>query len=391
MLSLKNRWKKTRLPEVLITLAVLSAFVNAIATAVLAIGVTVYLFCNEDRRDRLLSVPHARWLLPFAALALTIPALWGNWIGVLVGFLVVCFLCLILYLTTHMTPALQRRLLALVCLLSVPAALIAFVQRYALGVERVSSLFWNPNYYAAALEFVLLIAANQLLNRKGRWERVYLLSLLVVNLVALDATGCRSAWLALLIGMVALLALNRKPLQSVLVLMGGAAALYLSTVVPDLLPRMAHLGPAADVRVDIWRQALSYIHDNPLFGAGAMAYYDLSAGAYPHAHNLYLDMMLNYGLVGCLMLAGFLLPLFRGALRGLVSTRTAGSPYALLFAATAALLTHGLTDVTILWPQTALLFSLLLSCSAFQHMPVVMLPPLPLPDAAKQTAYRLPH
>ncbi len=391
MLSSKNRWKTPKLPEVLITLAVLSAFVNAVATAALAIGLTVYLFCNEERRAQLLSVPHARWLLPFAALALTIPALWGNWVGVLVGFLVVCFLCLILYLTAHMTPALQRRLLDLVCLLSIPAALIAFVQRYALGIERVSSLFWNPNYYAAALEFVLLIAANQLLSRKGRLERVYSLSLLLVNLVALDATGCRSAWVALLIGMVALLALNRKPLQAVLVLLGGAGAIYLSTMIPELLPRMTHLGPAADVRVDIWRQALSYIRENPLFGTGTMAYFNLSAGAYPHAHNLYLDMLLNYGLVGCLMLAGFLLPLLRGALRGLVSTRTDGSPYALLFAATAALLTHGLTDVTILWPQTAVLFSLLLSCSAFQHMPVVMLPPLPLPTAAKQPAYRVPH
>ena len=384
-LELEKHGRRVLRPELIITLAVLSAFANAALTAFLAVMLTAWLLLDPERRAKLAADPSARSLLPFAGLTLIVPVLYGNWLGLGVGALVLCFLCLLMYLSRHMTPELQGRLLPLVCWLSLPIAALACMQRFALGDERAASVFYNPNYYAAVLELVVLIALNQFLARRARREKALYLGLALLNVAALFITDCRTAWLALFVGALVLLGLNRKfGLMAALILIGVTVA-NLSFFLPQLFPRMDHLATDVDHRSDIWSMALHALRLNPLFGTGAFSFYHITAGQYYHAHNLLLDTLLNYGIIGCALLVAFFLPHYRRAWLGLVHTRESGNPYGLLFAATAAILVHGLTDLTILWPQTAVLFSLLVSCSAFVRDPYA------LPETETTVALKLHH
>ena len=69
-------------------------------------------------------------------------------------------------------------------------------------------------------------------------------------------------------------------------------------------------------RIDIWKKSLNYISDKPLFGIGAGAFpllYEAKKNLWGrHAHNLFLDLSLNYGLIVSIsLLFGYLFLIFR--------------------------------------------------------------------------------
>lgn len=88
-----------------------------------------------------------------------------------------------------------------------------------------------------------------------------------------------------------------------------------------------------------------------------------------HAHNLLLDLLVNFGVVG----AGLLLAYLAVNLAGIVRMYFSGaerSKSALALSVLATVLVHGLVDATVCWPQTAILVVAVISYSrAYSDMP----------------------
>jgi O-antigen ligase len=123
-------------------------------------------------------------------------------------------------------------------------------------------------------------------------------------------------------------------------------------------------------RVWVWRDTLSMIRANPLFGVGLGAYgtafsmYTRSDGSIkvPQAHNDYLQVVADCGIPGGLIALWFLVVTFRGILRGIRSQDRLMAGLALGAGGSIfAILVHSIFDFNLQLPGTALLF--LVACA----------------------------
>lgn len=118
----------------------------------------------------------------------------------------------------------------------------------------------------------------------------------------------------------------------------------------------------------VWRDSLSMIRANPILGVGLGAYetafsmYTQSDGSLrvPQAHNDYLQILADCGIIGGALAAWFLILLFRDIFRGVRSRDPLYSALALGGGAGIfGILVHSLFDFNLQLPSNALLFLLL--------------------------------
>jgi putative inorganic carbon (HCO3(-)) transporter len=255
----------------------------------------------------------------------------------------------------------------------------ALTRRYFPLLARPS----NVNNVAGALEAAVPPALALIAAGVRPWRVVGALALapLLVMLLLLQSRG---AWLAVLMGLVVYATLYRRwvlPLVPVALLAG----LWLNNAFGDPLPTQAIGGEARSVvtlgdRTAIWSEAVRLLAGSPVVGIGVNGFAAQGApvvgsgtGVYElrgsHAHNLFLQVALDTGLVG---LAAFLLMLgtavaagwrvYRGAGEGTTERALAIG----LLAAFAVIATHGLFDMVFwglkggvfLWAMMALALAL---------------------------------
>lgn len=340
----------------------LSLYTAAAACAVLA-AVTMM---DYQRRRKALSSPYARLLLGFLLVPFFVSAMYNNLLGLLASFGLYAVVLCGLYVRSVMTRRLFARMLDLCCQCSVGCFVVALVQKLAaLPVSpeyRPVSTFTNANYYGAVVEMVLLVCLYRAVT--NRPARKWYFAAALVNLGGLYLTGSMSSAVASCVGILVFLTLQHRRRLAVLVLAGAAAGLVLVTCFPVLFPRVESVDVAWDQRLSIWQTALQAIREHPLFGQGAAAYH-MVAVRYQgyltyHSHNLLIDIVLNFGLAG-LLVFGFYIWQQARLLRLRFCNRIGRPSNVLTVAVLSAVLVHGVTDVTVFWPQTGMLFLLLLS------------------------------
>ncbi len=216
---------------------------------------------------------------------------------------------------------------------------------------RVNSTFFNANYYAMMCEFFVLIALAKLISSP---HKVSYILIILCNVAGLYLTGCRTAWVALAAAIPFLFYfLGRKRLAlytfCIELMLGGLIILE-----PDLMPRLENSDSSMETRIAIWQTAWQQFKHSPLLGEGPLTYLHRYAqyGGVPtqHAHNVFLDTLINFGLVGLVPLAIFLI----GRLKEVFKTMDFRKGLAISM--TMAVVAHGLMDVTIFWIQTSFLY-----------------------------------
>ncbi len=309
-----------------------------------------------------------------------IAVLYGNYFGALVALLLFLIFALVFYLRSGMTRQLFHRLLDLACCGSLICFVVAVIQKAVHfssnpGYRPVST-FLNANYYGMILEFIVLIALYRLSQKTGR--RKFYAAVILVNLLGLYLTASMSSFLALACACLVFLLLKGKMKTSFLLMGAAAAALLLATVFPEVFPRIDMIDHTTGQRLDIWSTALKGLEEHPILGQGPMTYLhicDRLGGYYTfHSHNLYLDTLLNYGVIGSLVIFFCAISQMRIIISRL-KRNICTSMNLLILAALTAVLVHGLTDVTIFSPQTGLLFLLLctsMGIQAREKRPVVL-------------------
>jgi O-antigen ligase len=234
----------------------------------------------------------------------------------------------------------------------------------------------NRNHFAGFAEMVIPIALVPLVLGKVRREMLFLVSLFAaVPIVALLLSASRGGIVSFVVEMVILfLLLLIRRVRSKYVIVGGmvvlSAVMAVSWIgVHQVLERFAgirHLevsaGKRAAMRRDSWRVFL----DRPLIGTGLgtleMIYppYDslYDGRVVNHAHNDYLEGLVETGLLGGLCCLWFLGVLFLNALRGMATLEGSfGSALNLSgLVACSGILVHSLVDFNLHIPANALLF-----------------------------------
>lgn len=277
------------------------------------------------------------------------------------------------FFTNVMTKKCTLAAMKLSAWMSVPVFAVALVQTLTHNwttpdrAGRVPSVFSNENYYGTVLEFLILIVVFLFLREKSKKKKIAYAALFVLNAAGLYFSGCRTAVVCVGAGLLIFLTLYRGKYFPIYagVLLLCAATLYF--IYPSIYVRTYDFGHDLDYRFGIWKTALEEFSHHVFYGGGFYSYNSVwmhyNNGAYfsIHAHNLYLDTLLNFGVVGFLSLFGFfgftLTDLFRNQVKNHYKVELA-----LCAGILVTVLLHGLTDVTLIWTQTASLPALILLC-----------------------------
>ena len=228
----------------------------------------------------------------------------------------------------------------------------------------------HDNAAAAALAVTIPLAlpalVGPLVRRAGLLRALTALAL-IAALAALGLSGSRGAWIGLLLGLLVAAAwlgwgqqLSQAPWRRLVVglVTLSCGLLLLATLSPGgsifeaaaRLPRLL-FGESAPSRLDLWRRLLPLARDYLFTGSGygslSMAYSSyvllIHVPYFQHAHNLYLQVLLEQGLPGLLAFGALAWFSFRAVARP-APEPSARVTQAAALAALTALLVHGLLD-----------------------------------------------
>lgn len=216
---------------------------------------------------------------------------------------------------------------------------------------RVNSVFFNANYYAMMCEFFVVIALGKFITSENKG--IYLF-IIFCNLFGLYLTGCRTAWPALAAAIPVLFYMADKKKTALGILLIEVLLGLFILIEPDLLPRLESSDSSMDVRIGIWQTAIQQFKTSPLIGHGPLTYLQVypqfDGIATQHAHNIFLDALINFGFIGVLPLLIFIIGRLKDAFK-ITDIRKA-----LILSLSVVVVIHGLLDATIFWSQTSFIY-----------------------------------
>jgi O-antigen ligase len=260
----------------------------------------------------------------------------------------VCILFFLLFATYVHTPERRQQAVTTIVLLSVIVALIGIGQTYGKVIWPRADYgpFVNRNHFAGFLEMAAGLIGARLVSQTLRRERLVLyVCYLIIVCSGLILSASRGGYLSLaaVILFLALVSLTMRSSKSETVVSGRglqlrlAAALILLVVMSfgamfltssdELLQRFGNvqadmqMGELADERYsrrELWQTTMQMVKDHPLLGVGLGAYqfaytrYDQGSGIsrVEQAHNDYLQILADTGVLGVLVVLAFLALLF---------------------------------------------------------------------------------
>lgn len=171
---------------------------------------------------------------------------------------------------------------------------------------RVSSTFSNPNIAAQYLVMVLPLVAYYVMKSPATFRKTLCRFALVTMVGCTAFTFCRSAYLALLFVGLIMIVTNLDHIVNI-ILSVLAALLLIPDAVWNRLMSIGSMDYATRERLNVWNICMELISRRPLIGYGSGLQYTWSVMLAngikaPHAHNLILQVLVEGGIIGLLLL-----------------------------------------------------------------------------------------
>lgn len=303
--------------------------------------------------------PHSAWFYTFAALAVAVGAIYSHWQGIVVFELLILLFLLGFCSQNIMTEKLRCDMFKVISFGSIAVAAVAYIQKILCFTIRSTSFFYNANYYAYVCE-ILIVALIYAVYRYGK-KPLFLIAI-VSNFCGILASGCRTAWLATFFGILVLMICLKK-YRHILILLGVGVLIGVGIYfLPQFIfPRYINFYSDKSLRMLIWKTTIGYIKQHPLFGQGMFTYFLISSGRAhdTHAHNLFLDLILNFGIIGTVFFTTFFVLIVQDLVKGLRKN----AQFAIALGVIAASFVHGFTDVPFIGMQSGAMFMFMFSLS----------------------------
>ncbi len=186
----------------------------------------------------------------------------------------------------------------------------------------LSVLGFHANQFAVVLNFSIAVFLFILAESPGKQMRIFLPIGLAIFLTALALTFSRGGYLGLGVTLIAYFALSRRfwPIFMGLLAIGLAMPFLPDAMIDRVTLGVTHgsYNQLSSGRLEtIWEPILPEVMESPLLGHG-LFYYGRSAVVVSgkalgvlQAHNAYLDLLLDVGIVGLSMIVGFFVTLYR--------------------------------------------------------------------------------
>jgi len=229
---------------------------------------------------------------------------------------------------------------------------------------RAYSFFWWPNafgYFCSTVTIMLLVLAV------AGYRRTLCLLFAVSGIIGLILSGSRGAIVGLAISCLVLALVESKMAERFLLVAIPASLVALALLSTDIavFERPEESTSTIDSRMVVWGGALLAFSQNPAIGVGStnltFTMADFADKELSHAHDVYLQMLAENGVIG--------FTLFFGPLAYLLWRSWNGKRDRVLLASSLALLVflgHGLTDNVLMPdnPQCLLLFFCVIGLAA---------------------------
>lgn len=317
--------KEFNLDEKMILLATLFLFLPYQIASIGIACILVQALCRHKLVDALKQQTGAFFFYSFVGLEFVVTILHANWNGFGNVWLFVLIGLYGAYYRKSVTKNCFEKMCDLIVVLSVLAAIYGLYQFNQISIangrtflefhifnsptRRITSTFMNANIYAMIIDFVCVICMYRFVKNENILYRIFYFIVALFNFFVLYLTGSRTALLPfVVIFPIFLYCIRWKKLfiTSIVLELCVCGLVFLK---PNLIPRISDMSTFAS-RIKIWKTALLCISMYPFFGWGPQTYkqfYPLVHGhKAPHAHNIYIDSILSYGIVGTLILLAYI-------------------------------------------------------------------------------------
>ncbi len=219
---------------------------------------------------------------------------------------------------------------------------------------RVYSTLENPNVLGEYLILIIPVALAMIWSCKGVLSRLYYLGVLGAASLCLLFTQSRGCWIGIIVGLGVYVFIVNKKFISFLF----AGALASPFVMPQsIIDRFTSIGDTTDTstsyRVFIWFGVLNMLKDFWLYGIGIgegafgriYQFYAYSNVYAPHSHNIYLQLIVELGIVGITVMFFIMLLFWRRMISSFAKQKVVETVFATgVLAGTVAFMCQGAFD-----------------------------------------------
>lgn len=371
--------KKLSFEEKLVFITSISLMLPYYVGATVLILNFIYIVKSQKLDSLIVNSEENKWLMGFILYSFVVSIIFQNYLGLLATFGILVFFVFFIYNTRYLSQKLVESILTTMILISsvwflntiFKAAFVFFLSGEGIdgflkfiSFNRADSVFFNPNYYGMVGDFMFLIGLKRYIDNHDKRIKFLYGAYLVIAAMAVYLSGSRGAQIALIFGALAL-SINLKDYKTTnLLILGITVGLGLVIVTGNMAnTRLATVTQDYGLRRSIWGSSIRFINKHMLIGAGPLgiqAVYDLiRSREVIHSHNVLLDFLVNYGLIGMVLIYPF-----AQAIIDRINKIKNSEQFGLIFALTVTILIHGIVDVTIFWHQTAFIYFLLVFSAA---------------------------
>ena len=365
---------------------ILSIFLPFYLFVIIFISYLFWLVYTGEMKGILKRLSQHPILLFFIAYSTAISLLAQNVMGVVSSVAMFLFAIFFYYYQAQLTPKFFRLTIEGVLASSVLAAVFAALEHFQIVKKfdytflsprmqvwhqnRAEVAFFNPNYYGIICCFCIMIGFYLISTTKLRWLRIFSMIAIFANLFGLNFTQNRTAFPAIIFGAIIYLFTTIKNWRAFWLSIGvfgvGLAFLFSS----DLGVRMGTLDSSMEERVSIWNAGMALFKQNPFWGEGPLTYMHsfprIGAPYHEHAHSIYIDTILSYGVVGTVLLG----IASATPVRMLIDMSQVPSKRPILglyLSFLTVVAVHGIFDLALFWIQSSFIFLLVMCSLPLKH------------------------
>ena len=365
---------------------ILSIFLPFYLFVIIFISYLLWLVYTGEMKGILKRLSQHPVLLFFIAYSTAISLLAQNVMGVVSSVAMFLFAIFFYYYQSQLTPKFFRLTIEGILASSVLAAAFAALEHFQIVKKfdytflsprmqvwhqnRAEVAFFNPNYYGIICCFCIMIGFYLISTTKLRWLRIFSMIAIFANLIGLNFTQNRIAFPAIIFGAIIYLFTTIKNWRAFWLSIGvfgvGLAFLFSS----DLGVRMGTLDSSMEERVSIWNAGMALFKQNPFWGEGPLTYMHsfprIGAPYHEHAHSIYIDTILSYGVVGTVLLG----IASATPVRMLIDMSQVPSKRPILglyLSFLTVVAVHGIFDLALFWIQSSFIFLLVMCSLPLKH------------------------
>ncbi len=370
------------IPSNIVYITAVCVFLPYQLSSVILLVTVGYIFVKKNIRTDIFCHT-ASFLIPVFTLITLITAIYfKNWLGLAVSVIFFLIFVLGFYIRTVMTEEIFEKMLSVLCGSSIFAsAVILFEKIIYFGdkthrcfgdfmpgkiYSKIASFYFSPTYLSACMVVVVVICAYKVIYRKGHLPYYYLTAFL--SMMTIYFAGSMFVWVNVFAAIATFLIIirHRRLLAAFLAVVAAAGvALFF---VPDILPRLSESMLTSDNRILIWDLSVASFPQSPFFGQGFQTYGHIAnrlikegvEGIYSayHAHNIILEPLLSFGIVGTGIIAAFIFAYLQKLVL-CMQLRRKSPIWVIILSVTVGILIHCIIDMTMLWIQPMILYCLI--------------------------------